>query len=241
MIDIFDKIYYVNLDEDSNKNSFFLDQMSRTCLKDNCIRFSATNGKEIDIHLIGDDVITKHGRNSIIQKKQKTFGISLTYGSLGCALSHKKIWEECKDKTKPFLVLEDDAMPHKEFNNIFESIINKLSSINYDIFYIGYNQIPGFKKVKIDNVISKPSGLITGTYGYIVHPNGANKLLSIFPISKQIDSSISDNLNKFKVYCSTTQIIHASSKFGSKTQRHKSCINNIQKIDSLDNWNKLFS
>lgn len=241
MIEIFDTIYYVNLDEDTSKNIFFLDQIAKTCLKGNCIRFPAVSGKEIDIDLIGDEIITKHGRNSIIQKKQKTFGISLTYGSLGCALSHKKIWEECQNKTKPYLILEDDAVPHKEFNNIFKSIVNKLSSIQYDIFYIGYNQIPGFKKVKIDNVISKPSGLITGTYGYIVHPDGAKKLLSIFPIDKQIDSSISANLNKFKVYCSTTQIIHASGKFGSKTQRDKSCINNIQKTQPFDNWNKLFS
>lgn len=240
MTSIFDKIYYVNLDEDTNKNKFFLDQISKTCLKDKCVRFSAINGKDIDINIIDDNIITKHGRSSIIQKKQKTFGISLTYGSLGCALSHKKIWHECSDSTKPYLVFEDDAIPHKQFNNIFTQINERLSSIYYDIFYIGYNQIPGFKKVKLDDVFSKPSGLITGTYGYIVSPEGAKKLLSIFPISKQIDSSISDNLDKIKVYCSTTQIIHASSAFGSKTQRDKSCINNIQKLDPPEDWNKLF-
>jgi glycosyl transferase family 25 len=240
MNDIFAKIYYVNLDEDSNKNKFFLDQIAKTCLKDKCIRLSAINGKEIDINQIDNNILTKHGRSSIIKKKQKTFGISLTYGSLGCALSHKIIWEECAKDTKPYLVLEDDAMPSKEFNTIFTSILNILPSINYDIFYLGYNQIPGFKKTKVDDVISKPSGLITGTYGYIVSPNGANKLLSVFPISKQIDSSISDNLSKFIVYCSSTQIIHASRAFGSKTQRDKSCMNNVQKSDKLDDWNKLF-
>lgn len=241
MNDIFNKIYYVNLNEDTNKNKFFLDQISKTSLKDKCLRFSAVNGKDIDINLIDDSIITKHGRNSIIKKKQKIFGISLTYGSLGCALSHKKIWEECSKDNKPYLVFEDDAIPHKDFNKIFNDITNRMVSIKYDLLYLGYNQIPGFKKTKIDNVISKPSGLITGTYGYIVSPLGANKLLSIFPISKQIDSSISDNLAKFNIYCSTIQIIHASSSFGSKTQRDKSCINNIQKLNLSDDWNKLFS
>jgi glycosyl transferase, family 25 len=240
MNEIFDKIYYVNLDEDTNKNKFFLDQISKTSLKDKCLRFSAINGKEIDINQVDDKILTKNGRSSIVKKKQKIFGVSLTYGSLGCALSHKILWEECANSNNPYLVFEDDAIPHKDFDKIFNSIVNRISSIKYDLFYLGYNQIPGFRKAKIDNVISKPSGLITGTYGYIVSPTGANKLLSIFPISKQIDSSISDNLAKFNVYCSTTQIIHASSSFGSKTQRDKSCINNIQKLNPSDDWNKLF-
>jgi GR25 family glycosyltransferase involved in LPS biosynthesis len=240
MNEIFDKIYYVNLDEDTNKNKFFLDQISKTSLKDKCLRFSAINGKEIDIDQIDNTIITKHARSSVTKKKQKIFGISLTYGSLGCALSHKAIWEQCAKGNNPYLIFEDDATPHKDFDKIFSSIVDRISSVKYDLFYIGYNQIPGFKKTKIDNVISKPSGLITGTYGYMASPAGANKLLSIFPIDKQIDSSISDNLAKFNVYCSTTQIIHASSSFGSKTQRDKSCINNIQKLNPSDDWNKLF-
>lgn len=235
----FKQIYVVNLNEDVNKLKFFTEQINKTILKDRWSLFSAVNGKEIDINTIDDNIITKNARNSIISQKQKIYGISLTYGSLGCALSHKKIWEECSLSNGSFLVLEDDIIPHSDFNNIFSLICEKINNINYDIFYLGYNEIPGFKKAKLDSVISKPSGLITGTYGYIVSPDGAKKLLSVFPINKQIDSSISDNLNKLNVFCSTIKLVSASSKFGSKTQRSNSCKNNLQKSTSED-WYKLF-
>jgi len=238
-MNIFEKIYYVNLDEDKQKNKFFIQQINKTNYKNKCERFSAVSGKNIDINTIDDSIITQNARDSIVSLKQRVFGISLTYGSLGCALSHKKIWEECMMSSKPYLIFEDDIIPHSNFNFLFNQVTDQLSSIDYDIFYIGYNEIPGFKKAKIDNVISKPSGLITGTYGYIVSPKGASKLLSIFPLTKQIDSSISDNLHKFNVYCSTTKLVNASASFGSKTQKNNSCVNHIQKNNN-DQWDKLF-
>jgi GR25 family glycosyltransferase involved in LPS biosynthesis len=235
----FDKIYYVNLDCDTKKNVFFIQQINKTIFKDKCERFVGVDGKTIDINTIDDSIITNDGRKSITSQKQKIYGVSLTYGSLGCALSHKKIWEECSQAKNPYLIFEDDIIPHKNFNNIFNKLYTILPNLSYDIFYIGYNEIPGFRKVTIDDVIAKPSGLITGTYGYIVTPSGAQKLLSVFPLNKQIDSSISANLNKFKVYCSNTKLVSASSSFGSKTQRSDSCKNNIQCV-AYDNWNNLF-
>jgi GR25 family glycosyltransferase involved in LPS biosynthesis len=241
MSQYFEKIYVVNLQEDTKKFIFFQEQINKTIFKDKYQKFLAVSGKEINIDDIDSSIITDNGRKSIISKTQKVFGVSLTYGSLGCALSHKKIWEECSLSTKPFLVFEDDIIPHKNFNQIFLSLQEKIKSIDYDICYIGYNEIPGFRKQEMDSVLSKPSGLITGTYGYFVTPSGAKNLLSIFPLNKQIDSSISANLHKIQAYCSTVKLVCASAKFGSKTQRKNSCVNNIQKTKDHDDWNKLFS
>jgi GR25 family glycosyltransferase involved in LPS biosynthesis len=236
----FQKTYVVNLDEDKDKLKFFSEQISKTNIKNRYTRFPAISGKNLDINAIDDNIITTYARNNIISKKQKMYGISLTYGSLGCALSHKKIWEECVSATGSFLIFEDDIIPHNNFDKIFNSVCERLITLNYDLFYLGYNEIPGFKKSKLDDVISKPSGLITGTYGYIVSPKGAKKLLSIFPLNKQIDSSISNNIDKFNIYCSTIKLVSASSKFGSKTQRADSCKNNIQNNNINEEWNKLF-
>lgn len=234
-----DKIYYINMDEDKNKEKFFLEQIAKTSLKDKCVRFPAIDGKLIDIENIDDTIITNSARKSIISQNQKIYGVSLTYGSLGCALSHKKIWEQSLSSGHTCLIFEDDIIPHENFNNIFDQILIELNNIVYDIFYIGYNEIPGFRKTKINNVVSKPSGLITGMYGYIISPQGYNKLLSIFPLNKQVDSSISDNLDKIKAYCSTTKLVSANTSFGSKTQRTQSCKNKIQS-QNHDNWCKLF-
>jgi GR25 family glycosyltransferase involved in LPS biosynthesis len=239
MINVFEKIYFINLDEDENKKNFFYQQINKTILKDKCLRFPAINGKSIDINTIDNSIISDYGRQCITSKRQKIFGISLTYGSLACALSHKKIWEECSIAQKPFLIFEDDIVPIKNFNLLFKKVINILFTLDYDLLYLGYNEIPGFKKQDVNHVISKPSGLITGNYAYILSPKGAQKLLStIFPLNKQFDSSISDNISSFKLFCSKTKLISANLSFGSKTQRSNSCINYIQKQDN--EWIKLF-
>jgi GR25 family glycosyltransferase involved in LPS biosynthesis len=246
MIDIFEKTYVVNLLSDISKKQFFIEQVKGKVVEDQYEFFEAVDGTNIDINTIDDTIITKYARESVTSKKQKIFGISLTYGALGCALSHKQIWEECQNCSKPFLVFEDDAIFHKQFNTIFPNVCKKLKDLKYDLFYIGYNEIPGFKKKTIDLVLSKPSGLITGTYGYIVSPIGAYKLLNtIFPLNKQVDSSISDNLSKLDVFCSTLKLISPNMSFGSKTQKGQSCVNYIQN-DNLDpniksdSWYKLF-
>lgn len=238
MIEIL-KIYYINLDSDVKKKNFFLEQVGKTCLKNRCERYPAIDGTSIDINKIDDTIITNNARQSIISQKQKVYGVSLTYGSLGCALSHKKIWEECASSNNTYVIFEDDIIPHPNFNNIFNQVLSQLNNIKYDIFYLGYNEIPGFRKTKINDVMSKPAGLITGMYGYLVSPQGSQKLLSVFPLNKQIDSSISDNLKHISAYCSTTNLISANISFGSKTQRANSCKNLVQKSNS-DNWCKLF-
>lgn len=238
MIDLL-KIYYINLDSDVKKNNFFLEQVGKTCLKNRCERYPAIDGTSIDINKIDDTIITNSARQSIISQKQKVYGVSLTYGSLGCALSHKKIWEKCASSNNTYLIFEDDIIPHSNFDNIFNQVLSQLNNIKYDIFYLGYNEIPGFRKTKINDVISKPAGLITGMYGYLVSPKGAQQLLSIFPLNKQIDSSISDNLKNISAYCSTTKLLSANISFGSKTQRSASCKNNIQKYTD-NRWNRLF-
>lgn len=240
--EIFDKIYYVNLLADADKNEYFLKEIQKTELAGLCERFEAVDGRKIKIEDIGSDIITESARASIISQKQRVYGISLTYGSLGCALSHKKIWEECSQGNKPYLIFEDDIIVRPSFNNQFPKIIDKLQVLNFDLFYLAYNNIPGLRKTTIDAVITKPAGLITGTYGYIVSPKGAQKLLNIFPINKQIDSSISDNASKLDIYSATQKIIDVNTKFGSKTQRGESCINDNSQSDSLkkDNWYRLF-
>lgn len=242
MIDFFQKIYYINLDDDVDKKQYFEKEIIKSLLANHCERFKAVSGKHIDLRLINDQIISSNARKDIELKKQRTYGISLTYGSLGCALSHKLIYEECAASKKPYLVFEDDIILHQNFDPKLQELINTIQTknISFDIIYLGYNEIPGFHKTDLDSVLSKPSGLITGTYGYILSPIGCKKLLDyIFPLNHQIDSSISHNLKNFNIYCSSTKLVEANTSFGSKTQMNNSCIN-FQSLE-IDNWGKLFS
>lgn len=237
----FDKIYYINLDRDEDRKDYIINLCKKyTTLSNELIRFPGIDGRTIDINTIDKNIISDNARQDILSGNQRIFGITLTYGSLGCALSHKKIWEECADSSKPYLIFEDDIIIDNTFDNKLIEILQYLSQEDYDICYLGCYEIPGLKQTEINTVLCKPSGLVTGLYGYIVTPSGANKLLgNIFPLTYQIDSSIGHNSKKINLVCPKTKIINTKLQFGSNTQRAKSC-ENIYK-ENNNTWNKLFS
>ena len=247
----FGKIYYINLEEDIAKKNYFLSAIKDSCVQQRVERFNAIIGKYLDIRILKDNIISEKAKQDILAGKQHTYGISLTYGSLACALSHYQIYEECSKQSKPYLIFEDDVVLLDNFDTNLNILIEELENNveNYDLFYLGYNQIPGFTKEPFSNLISIPQGLITGLYGYILTPNGASKLLStIFPLDKQIDSSISDNREKFDLYCAETPIVDVKINFGSKTQQDNSCKNIFNEINKVlpqnnrneDKWLRLF-
>jgi glycosyl transferase family 25 len=243
--DYFDKIYFINLDEDTNKRIYFEKEISKSTLAKKCKKYTAVIGKYLDIRLVPSEIITESAKQDVIQRKQKVYGISLTYGSLACALSHYFIYKECSGANKPYLIFEDDIIIDNKFDSDLSQVINHITDKDYDIVYLGYNEIGGFAKTKINDVLSEPRGLITGLYGYIVSPSGAEKLLkSVFPLNKQIDSSISDNSELFSLYCSTKNIVRVKTDFGSKTQMSASCANEYNHSGFINNrsdgWEKLF-
>lgn len=247
MIDLykyFDKVCYINLEEDKKKREYFEKEIQKsTFLSQACRRYEAVIGRYLDIRLVPDSIVTPKAKNDIIEKKQKNYGISLTYGSLACALSHHLIYQECQHSNKPFFVFEDDIIINHDFDKDLLEVLNYIheNKYTYDIVYLGYNQIPGFQKKIINDIISEPRGLITGLYGYIVSNKGAKKLLdTIFPLYKQIDSCISDNRHQFDLLCSSKNIIHVKTDFGSKTQLDASCKNVHSDITVHSEWYKLF-
>lgn len=243
----FDKIYYINLDEDTNKRIYFESEIKKSELSKKTQKYTAVIGKYLDIRLVPDSIITKSAKQDVLNRKQKTYGISLTYGSLACALSHYFIYDECQHAQKPYLIFEDDIIIQNDFDTDLSKVVKEISQLEYDILYLGYNEIGGFSKQKISDVLSKPKGLVTGLYGYVVTPSGAKKLLkNIFPLNKQIDSSISDNSELFQTYCATKNIVRVKTDFGSKTQQQESCKNEYDHSGFVwskpvkDGWEKLF-
>lgn len=240
MIDYLDKVYIINLREDTKRYQSITQNLSTSIIYNKHERFNAVNGKYIDIRILNDNILTDAAKEDIMLKKQKIYGISLTYGSLGCALSHFLLYQKIAKSDKPSLILEDDIILKNDFDNQINILINRIHDIDYDICYIGYNKIPGFNIENIDTVISKPSGLITGLYSYIVTPTGAKKILdTVFPLNFQIDSGISRNQNKLNLICSSDLMVKVQTNFISKTQKSASCENHCQ-YESESDWNKLF-
>lgn len=245
MIDnYFGKIYYINLPEDISKKKYIDKEILKShLLTKQCSKYTAVVGQYLDIRLLPEHLVTEKAKTDILAPKQKTYGITLTYGSVACAMSHYLIYQECKNQKKPFMIFEDDFVIGHDFDTKLNQALNHTDT-NFDILYLGYNNIPGFQKVIIDNVLSKPRGLITGLYGYVLTPKGAAKIIKyVFPLNQQIDSSISNHIDKFELICCTNAIVGVRTDFGSKTQSQKSTNNVYKETVRLEQkqWDKLFS
>lgn len=64
-------------------------------------------------------------------------GLKFTRGSIGCAVSHQRIWQQVAEAHEPILVFEDDAAIRNDFNEVYPRLLASLESWDYLTF--GYN------------------------------------------------------------------------------------------------------
>lgn len=227
MIDYFDKILFINLDRDTKKKNQFLAHIQQSSIKTKIVRFKAVDGKKLDIRLLDKTIVSENAIKEVVKGKQKHFGVSMTYGALGCALSHYLILKECKIATKPYLIFEDDSRIIDNFDTHISQITNHIENnkINFDIVYLGLHNIPALNKKKsYDELLYIPQGLTCGTWAMIISPSGAQKILNYaFPLSVQIDSEISRVKTKMNVYATKMELATHSWSFGSSTQQQRGC------------------
>lgn len=170
-------IYIINLEKDSRRLSRFrqfLKYYNISLQKRNWNRFNAIDG--YDLKLIHDTCKLMTDKNIIpIWKKHK--------GSIGCYLSHLKLWIKLKEEKQNYsLIMEDDAYFIKNGLNNLEIVLNQSLKYNWDILYIGNNIISG---KKIHPLFVRPDyinrrGYNSGFFGYIINHKSIDKLLQIF-------------------------------------------------------------
>ena len=123
-------------------------------------------------------------------------------GQLGCALSHLSAIQECKIRSRPLLVFEDDAIPAMGWENKLADILDFIPS-GWDFLLLGWNfdsclqmqwaagqictslfqprsPLENELKESLDKVQSRtPYRLCKafGLAGYVVSPKGASKIL----------------------------------------------------------------
>jgi len=125
-----------------------------------------------------------------IETTAAIMAINLTWGGIGCAMSHIQLWEQVARTNKSTLILEDDVFLSKRFHQRVDLL--NVSPDDFSILYLG---APPFTYAS-----SKPHGMTNylrrvfdhnyGTFGYVVSPKGARLLLQmkLLPLQYQIDS-----------------------------------------------------
>jgi GR25 family glycosyltransferase involved in LPS biosynthesis len=180
------ELYLINLEH--RKDRF---EITNNLLKDynfnDVIRFPAVLGINIsNEELI--KIVEPSAIKSILNNYRKDHH-ELSYGAVGCYLSHVNIWKKLEfDNLDYAIIFEDDALPNFSFFELKDIIKNYVPD-DWDIILFGgiYNN-----NTKINDYILKIFTFYE-MHAYIINKKGALKLLpKVFPIKKQIDSLLSD-------------------------------------------------
>ncbi len=165
----------------------------------NIIRYPAVNGKEISSFEL-EKLVAPHAINSIKQN-QRTEHHQLSYGAVGCSLSHINIWKEFNNSTSLYsdmiMIFEDDVLPSFTITDLHKYL--EYVPEDWDILFLGALINKGNT---INNVVSKINKFYC-MHSYIIRKKCIPFLLKhAFPLEKQIDSWLSDlaNENKINMY-----------------------------------------
>lgn len=94
-------IYIINLESNKDRKALIKAQFARLATPLQYTFFPAVHGKENPEH----PLFKKYNAKERLKRK----GSPLTLSQLGCFASHYLLWQQCLEKQRPMLILEDDA------------------------------------------------------------------------------------------------------------------------------------
>ena len=198
-------IYVINLDKSKDRMKNIKNTEKESNI--NIERFPALYGKNLNY-----DFLRKH--DYLSNKKIIKFN-----GSLGCYMSHCLLWEKIykENKYENVLILEDDCIIDKNFNQQMEDLLEYIPK-DFDYIMLGSGRRKGtsynkkFIKPSQGNVMGQNAGL----FGYIVKVKNIPKLLKLVkPIKHNIyiDTVLRSNFNKLNVFIVKENIINHNYDF----------------------------
>ena len=195
--------FYINLERRSDRNKYMMEYKNTFSYLSNLQRINACDGMSIkNIDDLPNNVTVAGNQKINIINKSSVNGGMLSYGGLGCAISHKKILDLIIENSyEDTLILEDDIEIVDNFDTLF-SVIEIPS--DYDMFFIGYHSAPNSQNY--NSKINK-CHRIYGTFGVIISLQGAKKLVNeikVFnPLRYALDTAYYHNLppSKINKYC----------------------------------------
>lgn len=176
MIDIFSiPLYYIGF----KKNSELEKNLTDIGFKE-IHHFPAINGRKLNPkQLLKDNIIGPRAYNDLVYGRDQHTGIS-SLGTIGCTMSHLKLWKLCAENLPYIIIAEDDLVPHELSKNDIENIQKALEKPK-----------GGFISAKF----KKGDELLLGLHFYFLTNEAAKQLYKkSTPIDMQTDSFVG-NLN----------------------------------------------
>jgi glycosyl transferase family 25 len=220
---ILDNIYVINLDKSKDRLKNVSENMKKLNLS--FTRFPAIDGSKVDPTKL-KHLVSFWGRT-----------ILSNYGMIGCALSHKELWNRLKnDNVDYYLIMEDDFIFDNDFINKVNKIEKYRNNIDFDIISLHCLFRTPFdrKIIKFEDLILVRSPFPLSTTSYIISKRGAYRLLTMInKVNYHIDfeialRTINDSIRYFIL---DKNIVHLNRKLVSTVQTtgHKSIFLEILK------------
>jgi GR25 family glycosyltransferase involved in LPS biosynthesis len=211
------KYFYVNVDDKMDRKIFMESQILKSkILTDNIVRYSAVDGKKIDLGNIPYD-ITPNAINDLHKTKHDFPGLQLTIGALGFWYTHISILKMSIDLNETLLILDDDVYIKDSFDLDLNDVLSELPE-DFDFCYLSRLNLDNQKK-QYSKHLHIPIAHIFGPNGYIVSPNGSKKILNhIFPISCQMDTRLIEIQKYINFYASNDNLVYWNSNIESTIQ-----------------------
>ena len=209
------RTFVINMDKDVERYNKIASYYHNSDLSELPLeRYSAVVGKNVEpSDWLTDDAINDF--KQVLNNGYRTHHYQLTYGGIGCFLSHYNLAKQLLSEQKnidAYIVFEDDtAIPRNLLSHIERNISELPEDWDYLMFYtIRANGEPSTNKL---NKLKSFWGL----NGYIINKKGARKLVEETNTNKidgQIDSYLSRMIQqkKMNVYATKKHLVKSNAQ-----------------------------
>jgi GR25 family glycosyltransferase involved in LPS biosynthesis len=204
-----DKFYYINLDDDVERNSLTLNEIKKSSvLTNNIERLSAVKGKDIDLSKLNYpiteeailDITTNHRNNEL-------GGLVLTYGGLGYWVTFCDLLKLSVENNETYFVMDDDQFVNENFDTLLSDVLNELPE-DFDFCYTSTLTPQNMYKLEPYSAnLHTPKSALWGPNSFIISPKGSKNILDmIFPIRYQNDSHLHMLVGRLQYYVSNINL-----------------------------------
>lgn len=213
----FARIFVINLDRRPQRWAAILKQLRQAGVPDPCIaRFPAVDGTQLDIRKVySSGLLSKLGYRRLQEPaSNRIWGMDLSTGALGCALSHMQLWwtivalnchhtahvlctqdRHVRENDPVYLVLEDDALLPQDFLHAYTDRTRHVPD-DCELLYLGgLDTAHQCRSLSVASGVCRVPQLHRTTSAYTVTARAARGLLELCtPLTYQLDTMMTMNV-----------------------------------------------